>query len=254
MYILISPAKSLNEIDTPPIGISTEFYFQKEVKELSLITKKLKASDLEKLMDISPALSKLNVDRFKKMKFPLDATILKQAIYLFDGDVYTGLDAYTMSASDFNFANQYLRMLSGFYGLLAPSDLIAPYRLEMGTSLETKKGKNLYEFWGEKITNKINEDLKSTNSKVLLNLASTEYFSAVKSKKVKADILTIHFKENRNGVYKVISFSAKKARGTIARMIINEKILDIQKLKNMTPDEYVFDDSLSSEWDWVFVK
>jgi len=212
MLIVISPAKTL-DFDTQAV---TSQYSQPEMLSQSealidiLMTKS--PADIEKLMKISPKLSELNVERYHNWSHPFKPSNAKQALLAFKGDVYTGLDAETFSEDDFSYAQNHLRILSGLYGVLKPLDLMQAYRLEMGIRLENPKGKNLYEFWGSDITDKINDQLNAINSDVLLNLASNEYFKSVKKKEVNGDIVTPVFKDWKNGQYKMISFYAKKAR------------------------------------------
>lgn len=254
MLVLLSPAKSL-DFSVSSNTNSTKPRLLEHTELLAAEMRKFDAPTLMKMMDISHDLATLNTARFSafsaKAKLGGNA---KQAILAFDGDVYTGLNAKTFNDEDLAFAQTHLRILSGLYGLLRPMDLMQAYRLEMGTTLKTKRGNNLYQFWGEAITELINKDLKASGSKWLINLASEEYFSAVKPALIKGQILKINFKELRGDTYKVISFSAKKARGTMARLIIENRIQSPAELKAFTPDGYIYAPEMSTETEWNFVK
>jgi len=205
-------------------------------------------------MGISPKLAQLNFERFINWQLPFSTDNAKQALLAFKGDVYTGLDAYSLNEDELQTAQNDLRILSGLYGVLKPLDLIQAYRLEMGKKLQTKKGNNLYEFWGDKITKEINKSLIAKNDKYLINLASNEYFKAVVKKKVKAEIITPVFKDFKNGQYKVISFFAKKARGLMTRFIIQNKITDPEHLKAFNSEGYNFNPQLSKNTELVFTR
>lgn len=205
-------------------------------------------------MNISEGLALLNAGRFENYKRPFQEPMSKQAILAFKGDVYIGLDAESFEEEDFQFAQKYLRILSGLYGLLRPLDVIYPYRLEMGTELKVGRKKNLYEFWGEKITDMINEDLSVSHSEYIINLASKEYFHVVKDNKLKGKLINIFFQEDRNGILKTISFNAKKARGGMTRQIIREKITTPAEIKDLVIDDYKFDTYRSSEDGYYFIK
>lgn len=214
----------------------------------------LAPDDIRSLMGVSEAIASLNYERF--MNWAPESTIAnaKQAILAFKGDVYTGLEAETMSTKDLEFAQVHLRILSGLYGLLRPLDLMQPYRLEMGLKFSNQRGKNLYEFWGERITDAINADLASASTETLVNLASNEYFKAVKIKSLNADIITPQFKDLKNGQYKMISFFAKKARGVMARYIIDNQLTDPEQLKSFTASGYYFSAEQSSGRNLVFLR
>ena len=205
-------------------------------------------------MKISPKLGELNHHRFMNWARPFTPDNAKAAVLAFRGDVYTGLNADSFSDDDFTFAQQHLRILSGLYGLLRPLDLIQPYRLEMGTRFENKDGKNLYEFWDTKITQALNTQLTEIDSQVLVNLASNEYFSAVKLKILKADIITPVFKDFKNDKYKIISFYAKKARGLMAAYIIQQRITDVEQLKAFDSEGYYFSSEQSTAREWIFLR
>ena len=178
----------------------------------------------------------------------------RPAIFAFKGDVYQGLDAQTLAARDVNFAQKHLRVLSGLHGLLQPLDLIQPYRLEMGTRLTTRRGSNLYQFWGDKITDSINQALAQQTSKVLVNLASNEYYQVIQPERIEGRILTINFKELRDGKYRFVSFSAKKARGLMARYMIDKRIIRPNQLRQFDVDGYAFNEALSSDDEWIFTR
>lgn len=252
MLLLISPAKTL-DFETPaPTAEFTQADFLKESKLLINELRALAPHDISNLMSISDKLGLLNFDRFANWKTPFKPTNAKQALFAFQGDVYMGMQAENFSADDLQFAQQHLRILSGLYGLLRPLDLMQAYRLEMGTSFANSRGKNLYEFWGDTITKAINKQLKELDSRVLINLASNEYFGAVKPKLVKAEIITPVFKDQKNGQYKIISFFAKKARGMMSAYIIQNRITDPEAIKQFDVAGYYFDAASSSKYEWVF--
>lgn len=254
MLLLISPAKTL-DFETPaPTAEFTQADFLKQSKQLISELRVLAPQDISKLMSISDKLGALNFDRFARWKTPFKPTNAKQAVYAFQGDVYTGMQAETFSEDDIQFAQQHLRILSGLYGLLRPLDLIQAYRLEMGTSFANSRGKNLYEFWGDSITAAVNKQLKEISSSVVINLASNEYFSAIKPKSLKAEIITPVFKDQKNGQYKIISFFAKKARGMMSAYIIQNRITEPEAIKQFDVAGYAFEPSQSSEREWVFTR
>jgi cytoplasmic iron level regulating protein YaaA (DUF328/UPF0246 family) len=254
MLHIISPAKSL-ELEKPfPSVIPSDSLFHKESATLAGILKKLNTEDLIELMDISPKLAELNFSRNQLLKFPIKDNTARPALFTFDGEVYTGLDAFSMKKKQIDFAQNHLRILSGLYGLLKPLDLILPYRLEMGTELKNKEGKNLYQFWGEKITQALNDDLKKLNSDTLINLASNEYFNVIHPKKLKGKIIQIEFKEKKGDAYKVVSFTAKKARGLMSRFIIDHQLKKVNDLKAFDIEQYQFNPHLSKEATFVFTR
>lgn len=228
----------------------SEFPFGKEATLLIKDLKKLKSIEVQSLMNVSATIAELNTDRFNKWSLPFSLENAKPAIHAFKGDVYTGMDASSLTEDELNFAQESLSILSGLYGLLRPFDLMQAYRLEMGTKFATKRGKNLYEFWGDKITEEINTREKDT----LLNLASNEYFKAVNKKTLRANLITPVFKDEKNGVLKVISFFAKKARGMMARYIIQNHITNVEEIKNFNLGGYAFNQSLSTDKEWVFTR
>ncbi len=253
MLIVISPAKNLG---SPTLNrkIISEIDFPKESTELMKVLKTYKPEAISKLMKISPKLSELNYERNLKWNYPFTSEEKGIALHLFQGEVYRGIDIETFTENDFVFAQEHLRILSGLYGLLKPADTILPYRLEMGTKLQNKKGKNLYEFWGNKITEQINTILKNKNDNILVNLASNEYFKSIKKKKLNARIITPSFKEFRNGEYKNITVYAKKARGFMTRFIIKNKIENFEELKTFDTENYCYNEELSSINEIIFTR
>jgi cytoplasmic iron level regulating protein YaaA (DUF328/UPF0246 family) len=250
MLILISPAKTL-DYSNPIIKSHTLPEFQTDTRSLVQIMKKKSASEISGLMHISDSLATLNEERYKTFQKEFNFENSKQALLAFKGDVYTKIDVDEYSEEDFEFAQEHLRILSGLYGLLKPLDLIQPYRLEMGTKLENKKGKNLYEFWDKKIARAIN---KVAQGETIINLASQEYFKAVDQKTLKSPLVTIHFKEYKNGSYQVVGFFAKQARGMMTNFAIKNKITEPQELKRFNEEGYEYSNNLSSEKDWVFIR
>lgn len=246
MLTLISPAKTL-DFDTPAITkIFTQPNFLDHSAELIDQLKEQSPDDISALMKLSAKLSELNVQRYHDWRIPFSPDNAKAAILAFKGDVYTGLDAESLSEEDFKYSQSHLAILSGLYGLLRPLDLIQPYRLEMGTKFPNSRGPNLYAFWGEIITDEINKRLAATNSHVVVNLASNEYFKAVKVKQLNAELITPVFKDEKKGQYKIISFYAKKARGLMAAYIIKHKITTVEHLTQFDVAGYRF---ISSESD-----
>jgi hypothetical protein len=205
-------------------------------------------------MGISDKLAGLNAARFGQWSTPFTSENARPAILAFNGDVYTGLDAQSFKPHDFDFAQQHMRILSGLYGLLQPLDLMQAYRLEMGTKLANSRGNNLYQFWGDIITNELNKALTEQGDDVLINLASNEYFKSVKTKSLNATIITPAFRDWKNGQYKMISFFAKKARGLMARYIIENQLNDVEKLKDFDLAGYQFNSEFSQGNDWVFTR
>lgn len=252
MILVVSPAKTLYEKCPVQLDKYTEAEFLPEAEKVVAVLKKKKPAQLSKLMGISPKLAELNFRRFQEWALPFTPDNSWQALLMFNGDVYQGLNAETFSADDFDTAQQDLRILSGVYGLLKPLDLIQPYRLEMGTSIAVSRKKNLYEFWKTKITAKLNQEFEGTDQKILINLASNEYFSAIDAKKLKARIITPAFKEHKNGQYQMVSFFAKRARGLMCRFIVQNKITDPEELKAFDLEGYYFNNQLSKGDNWVF--
>ena len=238
MKILISPAKSLDFESKIPTNDSSKIPFLEQTKELSQKMDLKSKDDLKKLMNISDQLAELNYHRFQDFSFPFTKENARQAVYSFSGDVYKGLDVYTLPEEHIDSMQNSLRILSGLYGLLKPLDLIQPYRLEMGTSLKINSSNNLYEFWGSSITDYLNQEMGK--EEILVNLASKEYFKAVQSKNLKTTLVTPIFKDYKNGKLKIISFFAKKARGQMARYILDNGIETLNELKRFDIDGYGF--------------
>ncbi len=251
MIIVISPSKTL-DFSANPFHTHTLPRQLGNSQELIDTVKQLSAGELADLMKLSEKLSQLNWQRYRDFKRPFTLDNSKQALLSFKGDVYGGIDADNYSADDFAFAQKHLRILSGLYGALRPLDLIQPYRLEMGTRLANNNGKNLYEFWGDQVTELINKDLENQETPLLINLASNEYFKVIKPKVLQVPVLTLNFKENKAGVYKTIGIHAKRARGLMTDFMIKNRVTDASQIKAFSDSEYVFNEGLSSEKEWVF--
>jgi len=252
MKIVISPAKSLNFESELPTQNFSEASFLKEARQIHGVLKKLKPNDLSQLMEISNKLAELNWERNQSWKTPFTTANSRPAIYTFDGEVYTGVDAYTIPMDKMEDLQNRLFILSGLYGLLKPLDLIQAYRLEMGTSISIGEAKNLYAFWKTKITKTLNKSI--SKGELLLNLASTEYFSAIDIKLLKAKVITPEFKDYKDGNLKMISFFAKKARGLMVRYIIDTNAQTVDDLKRFNYEGYAFDANLSSDSKLVFTR
>lgn len=255
MLILVSPAKTLDYESDLNID---DFSVASHLSDSEILIKELQKKspdDLSSLMGLSEKLSVLNFERNMNWTKPIKPNgTSRQSIFAFKGDVYQGLDAPSLSKSDINYAQKNLCILSGLYGLLKPLDLMYPYRLEMGTKFKTERGNNLYEFWGSKINTSINQISKENKSKAIVNLASVEYFSVLKNKEINLPVINPVFKDYKNGEYKIISFFAKKARGTMARFIIQNKIKKADELQNFNLDGYRFSKKESKENSPVFLR
>jgi uncharacterized protein len=252
MKIVISPAKSLDYESVVPTSKYTEPVFLKQAAVIQKELKKKKPKELSELMGISDKLADLNWQRNQDWCLPFTTENARPAIYAFDGDVYAGLDVYTLPESKLDDLQGKLRILSGLYGLLKPLDLMQPYRLEMGTKFPVGKNKNLYEFWKQKITETLNEELQQ--NELFINLASNEYFDAIDVKKLKVQFITPEFKDYKDGKLKMISFFAKKARGMMVRYIIDTNAETIEDLKGFNYDGYHFDAALSKGNKLVFTR
>lgn len=254
MLTIISPAKTLDYQS----DLATQRYTQpvciEEAQQLIKVARQLSEAQLASLMSISDKLASLNATRFHEWQPVFTPDNARQAILAFKGDVYTGLEAETFSEADFDFAQQNLRILSGLYGVLRPLDLMQPYRLEMGIRLQNPRGDNLYQFWGERITDVLNDTLAQQNDDQVINLASDEYFKSVQKKRLQGTIIKPVFLDEKNGIYKVISFYAKKARGTMSRFIIQERITAPAHLKDFDLDGYHYDEGRSTKDEWVFIR
>lgn len=254
MLMVISPAKTL-DYETPPA--TPRFTQPEHLEHAQVLIDQLRdfsPAQIAELMHLSDKLAGLNAARFGSWQPAFTPDNAKQALLAFKGDVYTGLNAEDFSEADFDFAQQHLRMLSGLYGLLRPLDLMQPYRLEMSTKLANVRGNNLYDFWGERISGWLNGALEAQGDNVLLNLASNEYFSAVKRKVLNARIIDTEFKDLKNGQYKIISFYAKKARGLMARYVIKERLSDPAGLKDFNYQGYRFSAEQSKPDSLVFLR
>ena len=249
MLVVVSPAKKLNMSLVQGLSVS-EPYFKKNVDELVNVVRDLSLKELEKLMDISTNLAELNKKRFNEFGNQQK----KAAAFAFAGDTYKGLSVEKLEKNDLEFAQKHLRIISGLYGLLRPLDEIEPYRLEMGSKLKGKHGSSLYEYWGNKISENLNQHAKTIGSKILVNCASNEYFNAIDTNKLSLKVITPIFMENKNGKQKIISFYAKNARGAIARFIIQNRLKSEKDLKKFDLDGYVYNAEKSSEGKFVFIR
>ena len=252
MKTLISPSKTLNFDNNINCDITSKCRLIDYTSELHKILISYSKNDLKNLMNVSDKIAELNYNRFKTWEDPSNSKTSKQAIYAFKGDVYSGLDAESIEEDKFDYLQNSLRIISGYYGLLRPFDQILPYRLEMGTKLENENGNNLYKFWGDKITDVLNEDLDSND--IIVNLASDEYFKSINKDKIKSKIITPVFKEFKNGLYKVIAIYAKKARGLMSRFLIERKSTSIDDIKLFNINGYSFDSNLSNDSQLVFTR
>ena len=252
MLAILSPAKTL-DYETPlKTKLKSQPIYGRESNQLIKTLRTFEPFEVASLMKISDKLADLNHKRYVEWRNKPAESKTRPAALAFKGDVYQGLEAESFNDNDLKFAQRHLRILSGLYGLLRPLDVIQPYRLEMGTKLKTSKGQNLYDYWGTKLTNGLNEALKESKEGTLVNLASNEYFGAVQPKLLEGSLLNIGFKEKRNGQLKFVSFSAKKARGLMAKFIIKERLKTPDDLKNFDLEDYKFNKKLSSELDWTF--
>ncbi|MEP0201039.1 MAG: peroxide stress protein YaaA [Halioglobus sp.] len=254
MLTVISPAKTLDYETPPTTRRTTQPQYLEKAARLVDDARELSPDDIRKLMGVSQNIAELNHARFMNWGQPFTLDNAKQAILAFKGDVYTGLEADTLSDEQLRFAQQHLRILSGLYGLLRPLDLMQPYRLEMGLKFKNEGGKNLYEFWGDDITTALNAQLKKSRSNVLVNLASNEYFKSVHATALDADVITPVFKDLKNGKYKIISFFAKKARGQMARFIVEDGLTDVAGLRRFKTGGYRYSKANSSAKEMVFTR
>ncbi len=254
MKILVSPAKSLDFEKVLPVTHTTVPYFEKEATQINELLKKKSPKNLQKLMHISEKLAQLNWERNQQFaSFEDQPKKSRAAVFAFNGDVYTGLDAYTMKEDSIGHLQKELRILSGLYGILKPLDAIQAYRLEMGTVLKIGRSKNLYEFWKQKVTQRLNEEL--TDGEIIVNLASKEYFSVLETKSLKAPLVSPEFKDYKNGKLKIISFFAKKARGMMARYLIDHKSTDLNHIRAFESEGYRYsEEATSSEFNPVFIR
>lgn len=252
MKLVLSPAKSLDFESKVPNNNFTEARFLKESERINKFLRKKSAKSLSKLMSISDALGRLNYERNQQWQLPFTNDNARPAIYAFSGDVYRGLDAYTIPKEKFETLNNTVRIISGLYGLLRPTDLIQPYRLEMGTNFPVGKNKNLYEFWNKTITKTLNDELQ--DGELLLNLASNEYFKAINTKLLKVPVVSCSFKDFKNGEYKMIMTFAKLARGYMTRYIIDTNAKTLDDVKGFHYEGYQFSEPMSTETELVFIR
>ena len=253
MLFVISPAKNLNENQTAPVAAYSQPDLLADAAVLMEELRRLAPQDIAKLMHVSDKIALLNAERNAAWQPPFTPENAKQAVYLFNGDVYEGLAAESLPPAGVDYLQAHLRILSGLYGLLRPLDLIQPYRLEMGTALANPRGKNLYEFWGDTIAEALNRALAEQQTDTLINLASQEYFKSV-SGKLKARLITPVFKDEKNGQYKVISFYAKRARGLMMRYAAEQQISEPEELKAFDLEGYAYNAAASNEKEWVFLR
>lgn len=254
MIVVLSPAKTLDYETPSPINTFSQAQLLNESELLIARCQQLSMQDIASLMKVSDKIAGLNVARFADWQLPFTQDNAKQAVFAFQGDVYTGLQADTLSEATLDYAQKHLRILSGLYGLLRPLDLMQAYRLEMGTRLDNQRGINLYQFWGSLITEAVNKALIEQDDNLLINLASNEYFKSVKKKELNGDIITPVFKDQKNGQYKVISFYAKKARGLMARYILQQQVTEIEQLKDFSEEGYYFVEAESTTTELVYYR
>ncbi|WP_396593206.1 peroxide stress protein YaaA [Brevundimonas sp. R86498] len=253
MLIVLSPAKRLDFSDPSPDVPATLPRLSEDMASLVRTAKRQTRADLRRLMGISEDLAQLNRERFQALN-PETPEVGVQAAFAFAGDVYQGLEARTLDSQALAFAQDHLRVLSGLYGLLRPLDRIQPYRLEMGTRLKTRRGSSLYDFWGDRISKQLNADAEGHADRTLVNLASQEYFGAVDAKALKLPVVTPHFREEKDGESRIVSFFAKKARGAMARFAVEARIEVAEDLKGFDHDGYRFQKAASTETDWIFTR
>jgi len=252
MKLVISPAKSLDFIRSLPTESNSKACFLKEAESLNNILREKSPQDLSELMSISPSLGELNYQRNNSWQLPFNSSNSRQAIYAFNGDVYRGIDAYSIAENKIDLLQDTVRIISGLYGLLKPLDLIQPYRLEMGTKMPVGSNKNLYEFWRKKLTESISQELK--DEEIFLNLASNEYIKAIDTKVLKTPMITANFKQLKDGNYKTIAIFSKRARGLMTRYIIDNNIDSIKGIKGFNSDGYLFTESLSFDNELIFTR
>jgi cytoplasmic iron level regulating protein YaaA (DUF328/UPF0246 family) len=252
MIITLSPSKGQDFENAALTSTHSVPDQLKDSQVLVNIVKKRKPAWIKKLMGVSDALAELNYERYQSYSTPFTPQNAKQALFAFTGDVYSGLNLNTMSEEDFNYAQGHLRILSGLYGCLKPLDLIQPYRLEMKTKLKSSRGDNLYQFWKSRITNKLNESLEKSDSSLVVNLASSEYWKSVQPKNLNAEVINVSFKEEKDGQSRIIAIFAKKARGMMADFIIRNRIESLHGLKDFNYEGYKFNESESQSHHLVF--
>lgn len=254
MIVLVSPAKTLDFNSPPATAKESEPRFMDDSAKLIKALRQLSPPEISKLMKLSDKLSELNYHRYQTWRKKPTAKNTRQAILAFKGDVYMGLQAETFASADFNFAQRHLRILSGLYGLLRPLDKIQAYRLEMGTAFKTGTAKNLYEFWDDKLTQQLNQDIQNCKAKAVVNLASNEYAKAIRFVKITTPVVSPVFKESKNGQLKIISFFAKKARGLMAAYIIKNRLTNSEDILTFNEDGYCYNSALSTPHQPVFIR
>lgn len=254
MLITLSPSKG-QDFETP--GLSKTYSKPEALKDSELLIKelrKIKQKDIQDLMSVSENIAKLTADRYKAFNTPFTPKNAKQAIFAFKGDVYSGIEIEKFNEADLKYAQDHLRILSGLYGCLRPLDLIQPYRLEMKTKLANARGDNLYQFWGDRITDELNKELEKQQEPVLVNLASNEYFKSVQPKKLKGRLLNINFKDTKDGKTRIVAIFAKRARGMMADYILRNRIEKPEDIKKFSAGGYRFSKQLSDDRQWTFVR
>jgi cytoplasmic iron level regulating protein YaaA (DUF328/UPF0246 family) len=254
MLLIISPAKKLDYKTPAPVSDYTQPDHLDRAAELIDVMSQKDSFEIADLMKLSMNLADLNMQRYQDWHTPFTPDNAKQALFAFSGDVYQGMDANSLTTDDLNFAQHHLRILSGLYGILRPLDLMQAYRLEMGTKLATDYGRNLYEFWGDTITDSVNDALAAQGDDILINLASNEYFKSIRLGELKGRIITPVFKEYRKGAYRIISFNAKKARGYMSRFIIQNRLTNPEEVKAFDVADYAFNPDLSSSTEFIFTR
>jgi cytoplasmic iron level regulating protein YaaA (DUF328/UPF0246 family) len=254
MIAVLSPSKDLNYKAELPFQSTDLPRLWEHTQQILPVIKKKKSAALRKLMDISVKLAQENANRYQEFSDQFTKDNSRPAIYAFAGDVYRGLEAYQLNKSEIDYAQDHLRILSGLYGLLKPMDLIQAYRLEMGIGLKVGKHKNLYSFWKNTLTDLLQKDLELTQSQYLINLASQEYFEAIDLQALKVPVINIHFREYKKNELMFVSFTAKKARGLMARFMINEKLERASQLKEFNLENYNYENGMSSNQDWYFIR
>lgn len=254
MIAILSPAKTLDmKVNIPEVPVTIPGFLP-DSEELVRELRKLGPRELSDLMQISPALARENVERYTRWSLPFTPDNSRPAILAFKGEVYRGLKSKELDTEDLVYAADHIRILSGLYGILCPLDLMQAYRLEMGTALENSRGKDLYAFWGDKLTKALMKDLESSGEAVLVNLASQEYFRSLDPKKMSCGIITPEFKESRGGSYRMVTVYAKKARGMMARFMVKNRIEKAEDLKHFEEEGYQYNDKLSGKDKWVFTR
>ena len=254
MKIVISPAKRLDFESKAPVKKHTQPVFTHESETLIKILREKSVTELKDLMKLSSDLAQLNHERYAKWQLPFTKKNAKQALFAFEGDVFKALDKNSLEKADINYLQEHLRILSGLHGVLRPLDLIQPHRLEGGTKLENDKGDNLYKFWGDKITDFINKEIEKDGDKTLINLASNEYFKYINKKKLEADMLSLNFKQYKNGKLKTIAIYAKKARGMMLHYMSKNRIDKTEDLKGFDYDGYAYSEEYSKNKELMFIR